>query len=115
MPYQKLINAWKEASEDLNIEIITPFLLTSEDGKEHRFELLVKDFGRSNGTIVFIMNEKIEDSELDFLRSMEYFCSRLNPEFYSTYNRKQYIDTLNDWGYFGAAEKTPKWYTSEWS
>ena len=42
-----------------------------------------------------------------------YYCSALNFEHYKNYDRQYFIDTLNDWGYFGDASKKPHWYTGQ--
>jgi hypothetical protein len=45
-----------------------------------------------------------------------FLVSRLNALEYSEYDRTNFVDTLNDWGWFGAQDQTPAWYTGQpWS
>ena len=42
-----------------------------------------------------------------------YYCSALNPSEYSKYDKKKFIDTLNDLGFYGDESAKPDWYTGE--
>jgi len=103
---KKTIQAWKEAAVDLGIEIDTPFYLRGD-----KFPLFVRYFGSEIGTIVLQM-EDIDSA--DNLIPNEYYRSRLNPEFYSKYERELFIDTLEDWGWFGPEVKRPSWYMGKY-
>jgi hypothetical protein len=50
-------------------------------------------------------------SDFDTAEQFGYYCSALNPLSYANYERDSFIETLNDWGYYGADSKKPKWYT----
>ncbi len=39
------------------------------------------------------------------------YFSSLNPDVYGTFDRDLFIETLNDWGWFGAESNQPAWYT----
>ncbi|HET9782855.1 MAG TPA: hypothetical protein VFR33_13875 [Candidatus Dormibacteraeota bacterium] len=39
------------------------------------------------------------------------YYSSINPSAYSAFDREHFVGTLNDWGYFGAPDKTPPWYS----
>ena len=104
---KKIINAWKEASIDLKIEIETPFFLLTDRGLI-KYDLLIKNFGRENGALIITIDDM---SEFNTAEKFGFFCSALNPDVYYKYDRENFIDTLNDWGYFGVAEKKPDWYT----
>ena len=41
----------------------------------------------------------------------DYAQSALNPDSYEPYRRELYIDTLNDWGWFGPSTAEPSWFT----
>jgi hypothetical protein len=46
---------------------------------------------------------------------MGYFCSVLFPT-YEEYKRELFIDTLDDWQFFGSERERPPWYTGKpWS
>ena len=101
-----LINAWRHAMTDLQIIIQTPYILTTESNKNLKFELLVENFGSKHGTLIFAIGENIN---VEIIKKHGYYCSFLG-ETYSIYNRQLFIDTLNDWGYFGDKSLTPNWY-----
>jgi hypothetical protein len=45
-----------------------------------------------------------------------FYCSGVYPESYCRYDRQRFIDTLNDWVWFGHPSKAPAWYTgTPWS
>ncbi len=39
------------------------------------------------------------------------YCSEVDEEAYSQYNRELFVETLNDWGWFGDSSAIPEWYT----
>ncbi|MCP3930771.1 MAG: hypothetical protein GY705_16915, partial [Bacteroidetes bacterium] len=73
--------------------------------------LLVKHFGTELGTIVLDMDDiDIADNHIP----KEYCWSGLNSNNYNRYNRDQFIDTLEDWGWYGDETKRPAWYTGKY-
>jgi hypothetical protein len=104
-------NAWRQAAADLGIMVEAPFELVSETGEVQWFEVHVLEFGGPKGTVA-----GNQDSGLDDLRKrLGYYPSNLYPG-YRTYARQLFIDTLNDWGWFGEPGKEPPWYTGQpWS
>jgi hypothetical protein len=109
MSNDNLINSWRQASDDLQIKIQIPFILTT-DNLKIKFELLVENFGSKLGTVILSIDNMVE---IDTPEKYGYYCSAINPDNYSIYNRQFFIDTLNDWGYFGDKSKTPEWYTGQ--
>lgn len=109
MDFEKVINTWREAANDLEIKIQIPFVLSISD-KLIRFELHLEDFGSELGTIIFSMHET---TELNIAKSCSYYCSALNPETHSIYEREYFIDMLNDWGFFGKPDEKPSWHTGQ--
>ena len=104
---EELIEAWKEASKELGIEIETPFFLQM-DGRVIKYDLLIKNFGSKNGTLILTTNET---NEYEIAEKLGFYYSALNPYHYSKYDKELFIDTLTDWGYFGIFENKPDWYT----
>jgi len=100
----RICSAWQEAAEDLNIRVVAPFELISADGALALFEAFVPDFGSPAGAIV--MTEKSRNDAV----VKELWASTLF-ETYQTYNRQHFIETLDDWGWFGDKTKVPAWYT----
>lgn len=107
MDNEKMINAWKQAAGDLHIRIETPFIIKS-DNEEFSYPILICDFGSKVGTIVNLIEDKID---LGVIKNYGYYCSSINSRSYSKYNRDLFIDTLNDWGFFGDDSNKPDWYT----
>lgn len=102
-----VLKAWQEAAEDLQIKIQSPFILKFSKNEMLQFDLFVEGFGNKLGTIVFQMDQM---AKFATARSYGFYCSALNPENYSNYKRSYFIETLNDWGYFGDELKIPSWY-----
>lgn len=105
--FEKIIIAWKEAALDLQLKIQLPFILKTADNKYIQLPLLVEHFGSKQGTLIFSSSREFKD-----FNKMGYYCSALYPS-YSIYNRILFIDTLNDWGYFGAPHQQPDWYNGQ--
>lgn len=108
--FHKLISAWRKAEKDLLIKIIAPFDLTDENGQEINYWLLVKDFGSKHGTLILSADDT---TDFGIAEKHGYYCSALNTKSYDKYDRELFIDTLNDWGYFGDEANKPKWYNGE--
>ena len=106
----EISEAWRQAAVDLGIRVIAPFAL-SLDGETERYEAHILDFGGPKGTVVTGQN-----GESGGIRKrLGYYYSILFPS-YRVYARQHFIDTLNDWGWFGEKGKEPVWYTGKpWS
>ena len=100
----KLYKAWQIAADDLKIKIQFPAYNFGEG-----FGILIEDFGSSKGTIATGL-----ETEIDFksIKKDGLFISQLGSS-YEKYNRVDFIETLNDWGYFGNNENIPDWYSGK--
>lgn len=70
MDSNKLINAWREASKDLKINIQSPFILLTEDNSKLTFDVLIEDFGQPKGTIILSaddMTDLIHQKNMDII------------------------------------------------
>ena len=92
-----LIESWKEAATDLGLVIEFPFYLRNEQEEMVEFGFLVKSFGSSSGTIVITIDQDIRDKTI---LDSDFFISALGAG-YLKYDRHLFIETLNDWRYFG--------------
>jgi hypothetical protein len=111
--YERFIDSWKVAANDLNIKIHTQFVIKLSGTQEFKCPVFIEHFGSKLGTVIFSINDRFD---FKTLKESEYYYSALNPSSYSTYNRELFIDTLNDWGFFGDQSDKPEWYTGEpWS
>ena len=107
--YERFIDSWKIAANDLNIRIHTQFVIKINDTQDFKCPVFIEHFGSKLGTVIFSINDR-----LDFkLLKESGYCSALNPASYSNYKRDLFIDTLNDWGFFGDQSNKPEWYTGE--
>jgi len=102
---------WEQAEKDLEINVTAPFILELKDGRSLIYIARILDFGSRKGTLVFDIEEK---SELFVGKEYGYYCSALNMEYYKSYNRKELIETLEDWGYFGEEKNRPNWYSGKY-
>jgi hypothetical protein len=109
----KVVEAWKQAAANLGFEFTSPFEVTLPDGSQWEHLGLVHRFGRRIGAIISVLHEtseKIPRPDED-----EYFCSILG-HCYASYDRQLFIDTLDDWQFFGPEHEKPKWYSGKsWS
>lgn len=110
---EQISDAWLQAAADLGIRVVAPFKLVSESGELERFEAHVLDFGGPKGTVAGNQDSVYRHNELR--ERLGYHPSNLHPP-YRIYARQLFIDTLNDWGWFGEPGKEPSWYTGKpWS
>ena len=108
---KKLIEAWKQAAVDLQISVKTPFKLIDLNGNEIYFSLLIEGFGSKLGTLIITLDDF---THFDLPEEHGYYCSALNLKSYSKYNREDFIDTLEDWQYFGDPHLKPNWYSGKY-
>lgn len=105
-------DAWREAGEDLDIEIVVPF--ESEIAGTIVFAIaFLPDFGSGKGTLVF---DAAENPNVELAYNNGYYCSQLSSASYSLYSRKLFQETLDDWQWSSKEKQPPSWYTGEaWS
>jgi hypothetical protein len=80
-----------------------------------RFNVLTSfnHFGRRVGTIISVLHEP--SSQIRFPVDDDYFPSQLSDS-YTHYDRQLFIDTLDDWQFFGPDAEKPVWYSGKsWS
>ena len=101
-----LIEAWKKAAQELKLDIVSPLKLNTDNGIVE-YPVLIKNFGGKKGTIIAPHALFID---YPMPRHKDYFFSAVNSDSYSIYNRAHFIDTLEDWGYYGEENSKPHWY-----
>ena len=67
------------------------------------------DFGSEHGTLLTCRFDAEAVSEA--ADQTAYYQSGLNPRAYEPYRRSLFVETLNDWGWFGDAASAPAWFT----
>lgn len=110
MSSSNLIVSWKTAEKELKIKIQSPFILITKKSKRIEFDLLVEHFGCEKGIVLISIKNM---HTLKAISENGYAYSVLNIGKYSIYNRQLFIDTLNDWGYYGDSSKIPEWYSGQ--
>jgi hypothetical protein len=98
---------WIEASNDLNIRFIHPYIFKGVDNNEYQATGLLPDFGFGKGVLITSRKDDDEVSKMAEITN-EYFMTGLNPYHYDKYDRLSIIETLSDWGWIGNGEK-PNW------
>jgi hypothetical protein len=108
-----MAQAWLDARDDLGIRVVHPFELVTNSGRKvQTLGVYLPDFGCPAGTLLSCRfdPEWIDD----LLDDTYYYSSGLNPNAYEPYNRELYIQTLSDWGWYGANDQIPLWYDQAW-
>ena len=105
-----LAHAWLEAGKDLGVNVIHSYDLESQEQIYH-YIVLITDFGSAKGTL--ILSLEADKSAIKKGSEEGFFVSQLSEDSYGFYNKSSFIDTLNDWGYFGERSACPLWYTGE--
>lgn len=105
----KILQAWQTAATDLGLKIKAPFYLQREDGMQCEFIALIESIGSPQGTLICLPDEW-DDLRYDGLAEVHgYYCSGLY-EIYEQYDRDTFVETLIDWGWYGAMSNQPSWF-----
>jgi hypothetical protein len=110
----KVVEAWKKAADDLAIRFSSPFTVVTQDG--HRLACIgfIHNFGRRVGTIISILDQPSSLAHLvGRWNDEDYYISVLAAG-YGEYQRQTFIDTLDDWQFFGSDSERPSWYTGKY-
>ncbi|RYG98093.1 MAG: hypothetical protein EON58_08160 [Alphaproteobacteria bacterium] len=110
---ERLIQLWRSTAAELEIRVIAPIELRNAGGEPFLCEALVCDFGSAQGAVV--MSSRTERRIRHHVRSLNgsIWTSRSAPRESLTFNRNYMIAELVDWGWFGAEDLKPKWYSSK--
>jgi hypothetical protein len=109
----EIMDAWRHAARDLGIRVEIPFTLKMENGDVEFYEGHVLEFGGPKGTVFGIID--LDKNTTKSRTENGYFASDLSLS-YRRYDRQFFIDTLDDWKWFGPEGDQPSWYTGKnWS
>lgn len=106
--FGRMARAWQDASSDLGLDFISPYEFTDMNGEKYSCSGLLKNVGSEKGTI--ILSRKDSDRVFGTAVELGFHVPGLAPRYYEKYNRKRFIETLKEWGWFGDAELTPNWF-----
>jgi hypothetical protein len=102
--------AWLIAAHELGVRVIVPVTLRGIGTSDVETPALVHDFGGPSGMVGLVLGEPSES--IASYSGTEYRVSSVAPH-YRLYRRGLFVETLNDWGYFGSTASRPDWYTGE--
>ena len=107
----KMIIAWLLAAEDLGIRVTAPVTLRDSSGNAFLCEALLHDFGSPTGAIILSARteRRLRAEGRDPLKG--YWASIGGIRAYA---RKQAMDTLEDFGWFGPRAALPEWYVDRY-
>jgi hypothetical protein len=109
---EQISRAWLNAATDLGIRVVVPFSILVSTDESLLYEAHIVDFGGPKGMVVGIP----ERDPIADLRSRQGYGSSDLSAVYRQYQRELFIDTLNDWQWFGEKGEAPSWYTGKsWS
>jgi|SRR5215472_2903149 len=101
----KIISAWQIAGADLGIRVIAPYEAKTDLGEVIACEAYLPDFGSPTGAIALSY-----DATGAFRTGLRgHWCSVLYKP-YEAYDRALFVETLDDWGWFGPGGTEPGWY-----
>lgn len=107
----ELGKVWKNAEKDLDIQVDAPFTIEYANRK-YLYAALIHNFGSKNGML--LIDEHDDDRIVTaVLHGYGYSCI---DETYLNYDKKLFMDSLNDWGWTSIKYDPPLWYTGiPWS
>jgi hypothetical protein len=110
----RVVEAWRKAAKDLGIRFSSPFTVTTH-GRQIECIGFVHHFGRHVGTIISVLEQpsSLVDLVVSKKQDEDYFISVL-AEGYGDYDRQSFIETLDDWQFFGPDSERPAWYTGKY-
>jgi hypothetical protein len=112
-PTERLIKLWQTAANDLLFSFISPFVL-EDDCQKIKYAGLIENFGSTKGMLIFL-NENWDTQPFAKVAEKNgygYSClSEPHPD--EKYERDDFIEILNDWGWSPKDKKPPIWYSGE--
>lgn len=105
-----MAQAWIDAAADLGIRVVHPFSFRTPGGAPSTTQgVFLPDFGSGRGTLLTCRFDP--DEVQAAAEETDYFQSALSPLHYEPYDRAGFIETLDDWGWFGDASAVPAWFS----
>lgn len=104
--------AWLAAGADLGLDVVAPYRVVDSENQAINGFALVRQFGSSAGALVLDL-ASTTPSESAVATRLGFFVAQVSAEAYASYDRDLFVDTLNDWGWFGPEQDRPTWFTGE--
>jgi hypothetical protein len=104
----RMAEKWATAAADLGLEIIAPFRLTLPDGRKLEFDVLLKNFGNTNGMLLTSDHDVFDYGKA--IVGLWYGYSIMGqPDESEAYDRESIIEVLADWTWSGPDANKPDW------
>jgi hypothetical protein len=108
------VSAWRAAAADLGVRVVAPYELLMPGKEAVLCEAHVLDFGTRQGAVALSFPTERRIRHLLRARTDLWFSTL--GDSYRTYERKDFIEMLDDWGWYGPADAKPQWFTGRpWS
>jgi hypothetical protein len=104
--------AWLAAAADLGLDVVAPYRVVDSENRAINGSALVRQFGSSAGALVLDLASTTQ-TETAAATRLGFFVAQVSAEAYASYDRDLFVDTLNDWGWFGPEQDRPTWFTGE--
>ena len=105
----RVVEAWRVAASDLGFKFTAPFISKNKMGKRLECLGLAHRFGGPKGTLISVGVGA--SSEMEYPSSKDGYGESCLGKGYARYNRKDWIEMLCDWGYWGNQSEWPKWFS----
>ena len=106
-----LLEKWKLASHDLDLEMIENFVLKISSSAQINSALLLKNFGDKNGMLIIRDYNEAEPYLEDIEEAGYGFCIMKDPPYkHDFYSKESIIEVLRDWGWTGPESERPDWF-----
>jgi hypothetical protein len=99
---------WKMASEDLGVDIVTPFDAVLSNGTRLHVAALVKNFGAPRGMLIAFAYDTLKPYVRKIIEDGYGYSAQLGNS-PAGYDRATMLDILKDWGWSGSEDKRPPW------
>lgn len=109
MMLTRLLQFWQKAAADLGLQLIAPFSLLLTSGKKLDAIFLIKNFGATNGMLIFGNYDEIFPYVDEIVEAGYGFSILDEPMANENYSKDEYIALLADWGWSGDVELKPEW------
>jgi hypothetical protein len=107
---QRVCEAWQQAAQELGFRF-TPSVRISLDAQSYTFLGLVHSFGGPEGALLALYQPGHSLSE--YPQPDGYHVSLLSASSYDHYERQHFVDTLDDFQWFGPEVERPEWYSGK--
>lgn len=105
----KVVAAWRKAASDLKFKFTDPFIFTSKKGRRIECLGLVHRFGERKGTLISVGVGA--SSDMDYPLFKDGFSQSCLGTGHTLYQKKEWIEMLCDWGFWGNESEWPQWFS----